>query len=75
MKRKEDKLKLSTRAENPAEPTPPKQEGTQQLKGNALRVNWIKQDDGGSPITHYLVRYKAVSIDAVHELSFQSRHT
>ncbi|XP_036416436.1 neural cell adhesion molecule 1b isoform X1 [Colossoma macropomum] len=41
------------------EPTPPKLEGTLQPKGNALRVNWIKQDDGGSPITHYLVRYKA----------------
>uniref|UniRef100_A0AAR2KT22 Neural cell adhesion molecule 1b n=1 Tax=Pygocentrus nattereri TaxID=42514 RepID=A0AAR2KT22_PYGNA len=43
------------------EPTPPKLEGTLQPKGNALRVNWIKQDDGGSPITHYLVRYKAES--------------
>ncbi|XP_030010015.1 neural cell adhesion molecule 1a isoform X6 [Sphaeramia orbicularis] len=27
--------------------------------GNALKVNWIKQDDGGSPIKHYLIRYKA----------------
>uniref|UniRef100_A0A674B3F4 Neural cell adhesion molecule 1b n=1 Tax=Salmo trutta TaxID=8032 RepID=A0A674B3F4_SALTR len=40
------------------EPEPPKLEGTLQTKGNSLKVNWIKQDDGGSPITHYLVRYK-----------------
>ncbi|XP_027029783.2 neural cell adhesion molecule 1b isoform X4 [Tachysurus fulvidraco] len=41
------------------EPSPPKLEGTPQSKGNALKVQWIKQDDGGSPITHYLIRYKA----------------
>lgn len=46
----------------PGEPSPPKLEGTLQSKGNALKVKWIKQDDGGSPITHYLIRYKAVSI-------------
>ncbi|XP_035240314.1 neural cell adhesion molecule 1b isoform X16 [Anguilla anguilla] len=40
------------------EPTPPKLEGQLQARGNALKVNWIKQDDGGSPIKHYLVRYK-----------------
>ncbi|XP_041734375.2 neural cell adhesion molecule 1 isoform X11 [Coregonus clupeaformis] len=40
------------------EPEPPKLEGTLQTKGNSLKVNWFKQDDGGSPITHYLVRYK-----------------
>ncbi|XP_036391868.1 neural cell adhesion molecule 1b isoform X4 [Megalops cyprinoides] len=40
------------------EPNAPKLEGTLQPTGNALKVNWIKQDDGGSPITHYLVRYK-----------------
>ncbi|KAK6296667.1 hypothetical protein J4Q44_G00328090 [Coregonus suidteri] len=44
--------------ENTREPEPPKLEGTLQTKGNSLKVNWIKQDDGGSPITHYLVRYK-----------------
>ncbi|KAG9348588.1 hypothetical protein JZ751_002324 [Albula glossodonta] len=43
------------------EPTPPKLEGQLQRKGNSLKVNWIKQDDGGSPIMHYLVRYKAKS--------------
>ncbi|XP_026780173.1 neural cell adhesion molecule 1b isoform X2 [Pangasianodon hypophthalmus] len=41
------------------EPSPPKLEGALQSKGNALKVKWIKQDDGGSPITHYLIRYKA----------------
>ncbi|KAM8834786.1 neural cell adhesion molecule 1-like isoform 3-T3 [Synchiropus picturatus] len=28
-------------------------------KGNSLKVSWIKQDDGGSPIKHYLIKYKA----------------
>ncbi|XP_060799793.1 neural cell adhesion molecule 1b isoform X2 [Neoarius graeffei] len=41
------------------EPNPPKLEGSLQSKGNALKVKWIKQDDGGSPITQYVIRYKA----------------
>ncbi|XP_055731640.1 neural cell adhesion molecule 1-like isoform X13 [Salvelinus fontinalis] len=41
------------------EPSPPKLEGKLQTTGNALKVNWIKQDDGGSPIKHYLIRYRA----------------
>ncbi|XP_035290752.1 neural cell adhesion molecule 1a isoform X3 [Anguilla anguilla] len=41
------------------EPNPPKLEAKLQSNGNVLKVNWIKQDDGGSPIKHYLVRYKA----------------
>ncbi|KAK7925098.1 hypothetical protein WMY93_007408 [Mugilogobius chulae] len=41
------------------EPTAPKLEVKVHNKGNALKVNWFKQDDGGSPIKHYLVRYKA----------------
>ncbi|XP_071362520.1 neural cell adhesion molecule 1a isoform X5 [Trachinotus anak] len=41
------------------EPTAPKLEVKVQNKGNSLKVNWIKQDDGGSPIKHYLIRYKA----------------
>uniref|UniRef100_A0A672KTX1 Neural cell adhesion molecule 1-like n=1 Tax=Sinocyclocheilus grahami TaxID=75366 RepID=A0A672KTX1_SINGR len=45
------------------EPSPPILEGTRQPKGNSLKVKWTKQDDGGSPITHYLVRYKAVNSD------------
>ncbi|XP_047195528.1 neural cell adhesion molecule 1b isoform X15 [Hippoglossus stenolepis] len=41
-------------------PNPPKLEGAVQPKGNSLRVSWIKQDDGGSPILHYLIRYKPI---------------
>ncbi|CAJ1065239.1 neural cell adhesion molecule 1b isoform X3 [Xyrichtys novacula] len=39
-------------------PSPPKLEGSLQPKGNSIKISWIKQDDGGSPIFHYLVRYK-----------------
>uniref|UniRef100_A0A3Q4BGR5 Uncharacterized protein n=1 Tax=Mola mola TaxID=94237 RepID=A0A3Q4BGR5_MOLML len=39
-------------------PNPPKVEGEVQPKGNSLKVSWIKQDDGGSTILHYLIRYK-----------------
>uniref|UniRef100_A0A667XNT8 Neural cell adhesion molecule 1b n=1 Tax=Myripristis murdjan TaxID=586833 RepID=A0A667XNT8_9TELE len=46
------------RTEPVRKPNPPKLEGTLQPKGNSLKVSWIKQDDGGSPIIHYLVRYK-----------------
>ncbi|TMS13853.1 Neural cell adhesion molecule 1 [Larimichthys crocea] len=28
-------------------------------KGNTLKINLIRQDDGGSPIIHFLVKYKA----------------
>ncbi|XP_030633946.1 neural cell adhesion molecule 1b [Chanos chanos] len=45
--------------ETEGEPNAPKLEGALQSEGNAFKVNWIRQDDGGSPITHYLVRYKA----------------
>ncbi|XP_058484346.1 neural cell adhesion molecule 1a isoform X6 [Solea solea] len=41
------------------EPTAPKLEAKVHNRGNSLMVNWIKQDDGGSPIKHYLVKYKA----------------
>ncbi|XP_042199802.1 neural cell adhesion molecule 1 isoform X3 [Callorhinchus milii] len=41
------------------EPSSPKLEGHVIGNGNTCKVNWIKQDDGGSPIQHYLVRYKA----------------
>ncbi|MBN3302544.1 NCAM1 protein, partial [Amia calva] len=44
------------------EPSPPKLEGKLVDTGNILKVNWIKQDDGGSPIRHYLVRYKAKQV-------------
>lgn len=38
--------------------------------GNSIKVNLIKQDDGGSPIRHYLVKYRAVS-----SFHLQRRHT
>lgn len=44
------------------EPNPPKLEAKPQSTGNEMKVHWIKQDDGGSPIKHYLVRYRAVSM-------------
>lgn len=43
-------------------PNPPKLEATLQPKGNSIRVSWIKQDDGGSPILHYLIRYKPMHV-------------
>ncbi|XP_061103762.1 neural cell adhesion molecule 1a isoform X1 [Conger conger] len=49
----------SFKTEPVREPNPPKLEAKLQSNGNVLKVNWIKQDDGGSPIKHYLVRYKA----------------
>ncbi|XP_073680955.1 neural cell adhesion molecule 1a isoform X3 [Garra rufa] len=41
------------------EPNPPKLEAKPLSTGNEMKVHWIKQDDGGSPIKHYLVRYRA----------------
>ncbi|XP_057695173.1 neural cell adhesion molecule 1b isoform X2 [Corythoichthys intestinalis] len=41
-------------------PSPPKLEGVLQPIGNSLKVSWIKQDDGGLPILHYLVRFKPI---------------
>ncbi|XP_077162346.1 neural cell adhesion molecule 1 isoform X3 [Paroedura picta] len=40
------------------EPSAPKLEGQIGEDGNSMKVNFIKQDDGGSPIRHYLIRYK-----------------
>ncbi|XP_052642562.1 neural cell adhesion molecule 1 isoform X7 [Harpia harpyja] len=41
------------------EPSAPKLEGQMGEDGNSIKVNVIKQDDGGSPIRHYLIKYKA----------------
>ncbi|XP_030010026.1 neural cell adhesion molecule 1a isoform X17 [Sphaeramia orbicularis] len=51
----------STFKTNPiqGEPSTPILQVKVHSNGNALKVNWIKQDDGGSPIKHYLIRYKA----------------
>lgn len=43
-------------------PNPPKVDGELEPKGNSMKVSWVKQDDGGSPILHYLIRYKPVSM-------------
>ncbi|XP_060792120.1 neural cell adhesion molecule 1a isoform X1 [Neoarius graeffei] len=40
------------------EPNPPKLVAKLLSPGNELKVNWIKQDDGGSPIRQYLVRFR-----------------
>ncbi|XP_056906202.1 neural cell adhesion molecule 1b isoform X4 [Takifugu flavidus] len=45
-------------SEDTGNPNPPKVEGELELKGNSMKVSWVKQDDGGSPILHYLIRYK-----------------
>ncbi|TFK01949.1 coagulation factor XII [Platysternon megacephalum] len=41
------------------EPSAPKLEGQIGEDGNSIKVKLIKQDDGGSPIRHYLIKYKA----------------
>ncbi|XP_016084259.1 neural cell adhesion molecule 1a isoform X9 [Sinocyclocheilus grahami] len=48
-----------TTADLKGEPNPPKLEAKPLSTGNEMKVHWIKQDDGGSPIKHYLVRYRA----------------
>ncbi|XP_076832356.1 neural cell adhesion molecule 1b isoform X2 [Brachyhypopomus gauderio] len=55
----ESSLPVAFKTEPVREPSPPKLVGTLQSKGNVLKVSWHRQDDGGSPITHYLIRYKA----------------
>uniref|UniRef100_A0A8C7ZPX9 Neural cell adhesion molecule 1 n=1 Tax=Oryzias sinensis TaxID=183150 RepID=A0A8C7ZPX9_9TELE len=47
------------KTEHMREPSAPKLEANVADEGNSLRVTWIKQDDGGLPIIHYLVKYKA----------------
>ncbi|XP_066495540.1 neural cell adhesion molecule 1 isoform X2 [Tiliqua scincoides] len=42
----------------PREPSAPKLEGQMGEDGNSMKVHLIKQDDGGSPIRHYLIRYR-----------------
>ncbi|XP_040181945.1 neural cell adhesion molecule 1 isoform X9 [Rana temporaria] len=41
------------------EPSAPKLTGRVGDDGNSFKVVLIKQDDGGSPIRHYIVRYRA----------------
>ncbi|XP_047463920.1 neural cell adhesion molecule 1a isoform X11 [Mugil cephalus] len=57
----ESSLPKTFKTEPVREPTAPKLEVRAQV-GNSLKVSWIKQDDGGSPIKHYLIRYKAKNV-------------
>ncbi|XP_062948664.1 neural cell adhesion molecule 1 isoform X4 [Cynocephalus volans] len=52
-------LPALTSTEPAREPSAPKLEGQMGEDGNSIKVNLIKQDDGGSPIRHYLVKYRA----------------
>uniref|UniRef100_A0A2I3RFQ4 Neural cell adhesion molecule 1 n=1 Tax=Pan troglodytes TaxID=9598 RepID=A0A2I3RFQ4_PANTR len=54
------------------EPSAPKLEGQMGEDGNSIKVNLIKQDDGGSPIRHYLVRYRALSSEWKPEIRLPS---
>ncbi|KAM7397548.1 hypothetical protein PAMA_005719 [Pampus argenteus] len=54
----ESSLASTFKTEPVREPSAPKLEAKIHNLGNSLKVNWIKQDDGGSPIKHYLIRYK-----------------
>ncbi|XP_026227940.1 neural cell adhesion molecule 1a isoform X9 [Anabas testudineus] len=55
----ESSMASTFKTEPVREPSAPILEFKVQNRGNSVKVNWIKQDDGGSPIKHYLVRYKA----------------
>ncbi|XP_062377648.1 neural cell adhesion molecule 1b [Sardina pilchardus] len=55
----ESSLPTVFKTEPVREPNAPELKGILQPPGNTFKVSWIKQDDGGLPITHYLVRYKA----------------
>ncbi|XP_047608246.1 neural cell adhesion molecule 1 isoform X20 [Phacochoerus africanus] len=54
------------------EPSAPKLEGQMGEDGNSIKVNLIKQDDGGSPIRHYLVKYRALSSEWKPEIRLPS---
>uniref|UniRef100_A0A8U8C899 Neural cell adhesion molecule 1 n=1 Tax=Geospiza parvula TaxID=87175 RepID=A0A8U8C899_GEOPR len=54
------------------EPSAPKLEGHIGEDGNSIKVNVIKQDDGGSPIRHYLIKYKAHSSEWKPEIRLPS---
>ncbi|TSQ12694.1 Neural cell adhesion molecule 1 [Bagarius yarrelli] len=59
------------------EPNPPKLEAKVQPPGNEMKVNWIKQDDGGSPIKQYLLSYRPVGLQTVIWISvpmFKQKH-
>lgn len=53
-------------------PNPPKVDGALEPKGNSMKVSWVKQDDGGSAILHYLIRYKPVSLKTAPGLNIST---
>ncbi|KAM4727352.1 neural cell adhesion molecule 1a isoform 10-T10 [Anableps anableps] len=55
----ESSLSSTFKTEPVREPNAPILEVTAAKGSNSVKVKWTKQDDGGSPIKHYLVRYKA----------------
>ncbi|XP_077314255.1 neural cell adhesion molecule 1 isoform X10 [Lithobates pipiens] len=58
---------------HPREPSAPKLTGRVGDDGNSFKVVLIKQDDGGSPIRHYIVRYRAKnSLDWKPEIKIAS---
>ncbi|KAM6158831.1 neural cell adhesion molecule 1 isoform 11-T11 [Rhynchocyon petersi] len=65
-------LPALTTAEASREPSAPKLEGQMGEDGNSIKVNLIKQDDGGSPIRHYLVKYRALSSEWKPEIRLPS---
>ncbi|KAM9220011.1 neural cell adhesion molecule 1 isoform 19-T19 [Dugong dugon] len=65
-------LPALTTTEVSREPSAPKLEGQMGEDGNSIKVNLIKQDDGGSPIRHYLVKYRALSSEWKPEIRLPS---
>nr|XP_008530506.1 PREDICTED: neural cell adhesion molecule 1 isoform X9 [Equus przewalskii] len=63
---------LTTTEPSKGEPSAPKLEGQMGEDGNSIKVNLIKQDDGGSPIRHYLVKYRAPSSEWKPEIRLPS---
>ncbi|XP_011363690.1 neural cell adhesion molecule 1 isoform X4 [Pteropus vampyrus] len=63
---------LTTTEPAKGEPSAPKLEGQMGEDGNSIKVNLIKQDDGGSPIRHYLVKYRALSSEWKPEIRLPS---
>uniref|UniRef100_A0AC11EEH8 Neural cell adhesion molecule 1 n=1 Tax=Ovis aries TaxID=9940 RepID=A0AC11EEH8_SHEEP len=63
---------LTTTEASKGEPSAPKLEGQMGEDGNSIKVKVIKQDDGGSPIRHYLVKYRALSSEWKPEIRLPS---
>ncbi|XP_012514649.1 PREDICTED: neural cell adhesion molecule 1 isoform X4 [Propithecus coquereli] len=63
---------LATTAPAKGEPSAPKLEGQMGEDGNSIKVKLIKQDDGGSPIRHYLIKYRALSSEWKPEIRLPS---